>query len=104
MTSNKLSGIWSLRSELLYKICYHIQYIFGWRDYVNPVLEVEKCRESIRCKSIEIAQLNDSNEESNKSIKCLETTINNLNKDIERLKKLHADEISNKVNTNISIK
>lgn len=59
--------------------------------------EVEKCRESISCKSIEIAKLNDSNEESNKSIKCLETTINNLNEEIERLKQLHSDEINNKV-------
>ena len=59
--------------------------------------EVEKCKESISCKSIEIAKLNDSNEESNKSIKCLETTINDQNEEIERLKQLHADEINKKV-------
>ena len=59
--------------------------------------EVEKCRESISCKSIEIAKLNGSNEERNKSIKCLETTINQLNAESDRLKKLHAEEIENKV-------
>ena len=46
MTSNKLSGIWSVRSELLYKICYHIQFIFGGRDYANPVLEVVQMESS----------------------------------------------------------
>ena len=63
--------------------------------------EVEKCKESISCKSLEIAKLNDSNEERNKTIKSLEASINQLQLEIENLKKQHTDEIDNKADVHV---
>ena len=65
--------------------------------------EVEKCKESISCKSLEIAKLNDSNEERNKTIKSLEASINQLQLDIENLKKQHSDEIDNKADVHVKL-
>ena len=65
--------------------------------------EVEKCKESISCKSLEIAKLNDSNEERNKTIKSLEASINQLQLDIENLKKQHSAEIDNKADVPVKL-
>ena len=65
--------------------------------------EVEKCKESISCKSLEIAKLNDSNEERNKTIKSLEASINQLQLDIENLKKQHSVEIDNKADVYVKL-
>ena len=59
--------------------------------------EIEKCKESISCKSLEIAKLNDSNDEKNNTIKSLENSINQLHQDIEKLKQMHSAEIDEKV-------
>ena len=59
--------------------------------------EIEKCKESISCKSLEIAKLNDSNDEKNNTIKSLENSINQLHQDIEKLKQTHSAEIDEKV-------
>ena len=59
--------------------------------------EIEKCKESISCKSLEIAKLNDSNDEKNNTIKSLENSINQLHQDIEKLKQTHSAEIHEKV-------
>ena len=61
--------------------------------------QVEKCEESIRAKSLEIAKLNGFNKDSNESIKNLESTINQLNQDIVKLTEDHSNQITEKENS-----
>ena len=58
--------------------------------------DVEKCKESISSKSLEITEANEDKKELNKTITSLRDTINQLNYDVETLNKQHSEEITNK--------
>ena len=58
--------------------------------------DVEKCKESISSKSLEITEANEDKKELNKTITGLRDTINQLNYDVETLNKQHSEEITNK--------
>ena len=57
-------------------------------------LDVDKCKKSINCKSLEITQANEDKKDLNKTITGLRETINQLNYDVETLNKQHAEEIN----------
>ena len=59
-------------------------------------LDVDKCKESINCKSLEIRQANEDKKDLNKTITGLRETINQLNSDVETLNKQHCEEINSK--------
>ena len=58
--------------------------------------DVEKCKESISSKSLEITQANEDKKELNKTISSLGETISQLNYDVETLNKQHCEEINYK--------
>ena len=58
--------------------------------------DVEKCKESISSKSLEITEANEDKKELNKTITSLRDTINQLNYDVKTLNKQHEEEITNK--------
>ena len=62
--------------------------------------ELEKCRESINCKSKEIDHLNQSIDERNSTINGLEVKVSQLLQDIESLKNEHSSQINEKVLNN----
>ena len=59
-------------------------------------LDVDKCKKSINCKSLEITQANEDKKDLNKTITGLRETINQLNYDVETLNKQHSEEINSK--------
>ena len=59
--------------------------------------ELEKCKESINCKSLEIDHLNKSNDERNSTINSLEVKVSQLLQDIENLKTEHSCQMKEKV-------
>ena len=59
-------------------------------------LDVDKCKEAINCKSLEITQANEDKKDLNKTITGLRETINQLNYDVETLNKQHCEEINSK--------
>ena len=59
-------------------------------------LDVDKCKEAINCKSLEITQANEDKKDLNKTITGLRETINQLNSDMETLNKQHCEEINSK--------
>ena len=63
--------------------------------------EVEKCKESISCKSLEIDHLNEAVEQRNTTITSLEASINQLHQDIACLNTNHSEEINEKVRNKI---
>ena len=58
--------------------------------------DVDKCKEAINCKSLEITQANEDKKDLNKTITGLRETINQLNSDMETLNKQHCEEINSK--------
>ena len=70
--------------------------------------DVEKCKESISSKSLEITQANEDKKELNKTISSLGETISQLNYDVETLNKQHCEEINYKecflIDENINLK
>ena len=59
-------------------------------------LDVDKCKKSINCKSLEITQANQDKKDLNITITGLRENINQLNYDVETLNKQHSEEINSK--------
>ena len=95
---SKLSRqIETLRSEHI-DTTQHLQTVIEEKLSIINRLEadVDKCKESINCKSLEITQANEDKEDLNKTITELGETINQLNYDVETLNKQHCEEINSK--------
>ena len=95
---NKLGRqIKTLRSENI-DSTRHLQNVIEEKlSMINRLeLDVDKCRESINCKSLEITQANEDKKDLNKTITGLRETINQLNDDVETLNKQHCEEINSK--------
>ena len=87
----------TLRSDNI-ETTQHLQTVIEEKLSIINRLEadVDKCKESINCKSLEITQANEDKEDLNKTITELRETINQLNCDVETLNKQHCEEINSK--------
>ena len=87
----------TLRSENI-ESSQHFQAVIEEKLSIINRLEddVEKCKESISSKSLEITQANEDKKDLNKTITGLRETIHQMNYDVETLTKQHSEEINSK--------